>query len=251
MNTSRQPTEVRKSANDRTYQPKISVSPIQPTTTSAEPKLAQRYGRCFAGAQRTISWKATATSAMATGQRRMRSARCEPGACPAQIDGDRSERRGEDEDREPEREREADPPRPFLRRLVDLVEGADRRADDPGHLPDGEGGRECEQSRVEDESTLVHGLVDSVEDGGKDLRLDLRRDRLLPEVTLVGGAEDAEPEQRARDGRDEHAQRDRARVREEAVAVEEIDPEPHELLEAAPALLHGTAAFPRPTARKR
>jgi hypothetical protein len=60
MNTSRLPTGVRKSATERTYQPKISVSPIQPTMTSAEPRLAQRYGRCFAGAQRTISWKGRA-----------------------------------------------------------------------------------------------------------------------------------------------------------------------------------------------
>jgi hypothetical protein len=55
---------------------------------------------------------------------------------------------------------------------------------------------------------------------GEYLRLDRRTDRLPPQLLLVGGAEDAEPEQRARDGRDEHAQRDRARVRQEVVLVE-------------------------------
>jgi hypothetical protein len=55
----------------------------------------------------------------------------------------------------------------------------------------------------------------------------------------MGGAENAEREQRARDGRDEHAQRDRARVRQEAVPVEQVDPEPDDLLEAAPAAIHG------------
>src|SRR6478735_11929414 len=226
MNISRLPTGGRKSANDRTYQPKISVSPIQPTTTSAEPPSGTD------GASR-------APSARSAG-RRPRRVQWQPAS-----EGDRADRRGQDEDREPEREREADPPWPLLRRLVDLVEGADRRADDPGHLPDGQRCGEREQSCGRRREHLVHGLVPSVEDSGKNLRLDLRPDRVLPEATLVGRAEDAEPEQRARDRSDEHPQCDRACVREDAVAVEEIDPEPHELLEAAPAWVHGTAAFPR------
>ena len=86
MKTSRLPTGVRKLATDRTYAPKISVSPIQPTTTSTEPRLAQRARRCFAGAQRTISSNANATSATAAGQRRIRMGMLQlPETCPAQT----------------------------------------------------------------------------------------------------------------------------------------------------------------------
>ena len=65
-------------ATDRTYEVKIRVSPIHPTTTSTEPRLAQRARRCFAGAQRTISSKANAMSATAAGQRRIRMGRLQP-----------------------------------------------------------------------------------------------------------------------------------------------------------------------------
>src|SRR3954469_17427385 len=86
MNTSRLPTAVRKLATEPAYQPKISVWPIQPTTTSSEPMVAQRRGGASAGPQRTITSKANATSAAATGQRRISTGRLQlPETSPAQI----------------------------------------------------------------------------------------------------------------------------------------------------------------------
>jgi hypothetical protein len=86
MNTSRLPTAVRKFATERTYAPKISVSPIQPTTTSAEPRLVQRTRRCSSGPQRTISSNANAMRTTAAGQRRIRIGMLQlPETCPAQT----------------------------------------------------------------------------------------------------------------------------------------------------------------------
>jgi hypothetical protein len=170
---------------------------------------------------------------------------------PGPDDRERSEHRGEEKEPEAEREREANPERSRLGCLVDLVEGADRRANDPRHLPDREHGRDHEQAGGRGREDAVHGLVDPVEDVGKHLRLDGRADRLAPELLLVQRAEEAEREQCARDGRDEHAQRDRAGVRQQAVSVEQVDPEPDDSLEAAPTGLHGACNVPEPGNSKR
>src|SRR5204863_4937204 len=61
-NTVSCPTAVWKFAIEATYQRKTSVVTIHVETTSTPPTLAQRFGRCSAGAKRTSS-PATATSA--------------------------------------------------------------------------------------------------------------------------------------------------------------------------------------------
>jgi hypothetical protein len=82
---------------------------------------------------------------------------------------------------------------------------------------------------VEDERTFVTvWSIDAGEDVGEDLPLDRRSDRLLPQLPLVSHAEDPQREQRAGHGCDEHPQGDRARVGQQTVAIEEIDPEPHD-----------------------
>jgi hypothetical protein len=159
-------------------------------------------------------------------------------------DRDRPEHGREEEDREAEREREADPERARLRRLVDVVECVDPCADDSRYLPDRQRGREGEQPGGGGREHAVDRLVDPGVDLGEHLRLDGRPDRVSPELLLVGGAEDAEREQRARDGCDQHAQRDRAGVGQKAVPVEEVDPELDDLLEALPAAFHEPGTSP-------
>ena len=166
-------------------------------------------------------------------------------------DGYRTEHRREKENRQPDREREPDPERPRLRRLVDLVERTDRGADDARDLPDGQRGRDHEQPDGRGLEHAVHRLVDAGEHVGEDLRLDLRRDRRLPELFLVRRAEDAQKEERAGDAGDEGPQRDRARVGQQVVLVEQLDPEPDDLLEILPTEMHRAFSLPAMPTRKR
>ena len=69
---------------------------------------------------------------------------------------------------------------------------------------------------------MKHGL--------EHLRLDLGPDLRVPDILAADVAEHREPEQRQGDERDERLERDRARVRQEVVLAEEVDPQLDELL---------------------
>src|SRR5207249_844404 len=105
------------------------------------------------------------------------------------------------------------------------------------------------RSRVED---LRERRVDAVVDLGKHLWLDVRADLLAPDVGAPDGAEGRDREQEKGDERDECLKGDRARVREEAVLREQVDPEVDDVLEALPVAAsatrrprHRRMAFPR------
>jgi hypothetical protein len=147
---------------------------------------------------------------------------------PCGADEQRAENAEGDREGEREGDGEADAPRPCLVGFVDLVDRAHRRADSARDVPHDEDRGEGDQARGVSGEDPLDARVDRARRRGLEMRLDPRIDRPVPHLLLAERAQERDTEQRQRHQRLQHRERDRARVVEEQVPAEEVEPEPDE-----------------------
>jgi hypothetical protein len=110
--------------------------------------------------------------------------------------------------------------RPPLLDVVDPVERIHDRRKRQRQVPEHERGGKHDQTCRPAREDLLGRVVDRMEDGGRHVRLDLRRDALSPRLLETERAEQPKREQRERDERHERAKADRGRVDEQPVLAE-------------------------------
>ena len=96
---------------------------------------------------------------------------------------------GDEAEREPERQRPADPEWALVIGLIDAVDRAHDCSDAAGDEPDGQQGAEDDQADAAAREDLLDCVVDRVENRRIQARLQRRRDVVRPNITTADGAE--------------------------------------------------------------